>query len=408
MAIEYGKWAWFGWVMVWLTFSPALSNPSVAASDRTALQQRITSLTGTRDSVLVQAPDGSDLVSIHPDRERVPASILKILTSLAAIETMGDDFRFKTEFYTDAEGNLKIKGYGDPLLVSEQLAMICARLSTRLDRVENIILDDTYFNQPIRIPGRGTSLEPYDAPNGALCVNFNTVAFARRNGQWISDEPQTPLLPSVIPLIKASGLTTGRITLAADRNEALNYTGAMFRHFLNQNGTAVQGAIVHGRISPTRDRLLWQYRSNVDLAQAVSKLLEFSNNFIANQILLIMGAEAKGPPATMDKGLATLKTYYRETLKISTGNIVEASGISRRNRISARAMMTILEGFAPYHHLLRKQNRQYYKTGHLKGVRSRAGYIASKNGNLYRFVVILNTPGKSTHRIMTTLEKELR
>ena len=154
--------------------------------------------------------------------------------------------------------------------------------------------------------------------------------------------------------------------------------------------------------------MIWEYQSSADLTQAVSKLLEFSNNFIANQILLIMGAEAMGPPASMDKGMAQLKTYYRETLKISTGNIVEASGISRRNRISARSMMTILDRFAPYHHHLRKQNRQYYKTGHLKGVRSRAGYITSKTGKLYRFVVILNTPGKSTHRIMTVLERNLK
>lgn len=365
-------------------------------------------MAGPQDSVLVEGPAGQQLVGIHADRERIPASILKILTSLAAIETLGAEFRFKTEFFIDSENNLKIKGYGDPILVSERLAVICAHLATRVDAVRNIILDDTYFSQPIRIPGRGTSLEPYDAPNGALCVNFNTVAFTRRNGQWISDEPQTPLLPSVIPLIEASGLSSGRITLAAGRDEALDYTGAMFRYFLNQNGTTIRGSIIPGRIAPAHDRMIWQYHSDVDLAQAVSKLLEYSNNFIANQILLIMGAETKGPPASMDKGLAVLKNFYRDTLQLRRGRIVEASGISRQNRISARGMMTILNRFSPYHKLMRKQNRQYYKTGHLKGVRSRAGYIASQDGKLYRFAVIVNTPGKSTHRIMKVLEKELR
>jgi D-alanyl-D-alanine carboxypeptidase/D-alanyl-D-alanine-endopeptidase (penicillin-binding protein 4) len=71
-------------------------------------------------------------------------------------------------------------------------------------------------------------------------------------------------------------------------------------------------------------------------------------------------------------------------------------------------MMTILKRFSPYHKLMRKQNRQYYKTGHLNGVRSRAGYIASQDGKLYRFVVMVNTPGKNTRRIMRVLEKELR
>ncbi len=408
MSVERYKWMRLGWVMLWLTLVLPLSCPSSAFSRSTSLQAKIMSMAGARDSVLVHAPDGSELVGIRADRERVPASILKILTSLAAIEALGDDFRFKTEFYTDKNGNLKIKGYGDPLLISEQLAVICAHLSKGLASVENIVLDDSYFSQPIRIPGRGTSLEPYDAPNGALCVNFNTVAFTRRNGQWISDEPQTPLLPSVVPLIEASGLSSGRITLAANRGEALDYTGALFRYFLNQSGTPIRGAIVHDRVDPSQDQLIWQYRSNVDLAQAVAKLLEFSNNFIANQILLIMGAESKGAPASMEKGLDQLRAYYRDTLGISTGSIVEASGISRQNRVSARAMMTILDRFAPYYHLLRKQNRQYYKTGHLKGVRSRAGYITSKTGKLYRFVVILNTPGKSTHRIMRFLEKNLK
>jgi serine-type D-Ala-D-Ala carboxypeptidase/endopeptidase (penicillin-binding protein 4) len=408
MASKHIGWAHVACWVAWGLLHCAIAVPAAASSGPSPLQAKIAPMVGPEDSVLVEAPTGHKLVGIHEDRERVPASILKILTSLAAIDTLGAEFHFKTEFFVDPENNLKIKGYGDPLMVSERLAVICGHLAARLDTVGNIILDDTYFSQPIRIPGRGTSLEPYDAPNGALCVNFNTVAFTRRNGRWISDEPQTPLLPSVIPLIEASGLSTGRITLAAGREEALDYAGAMFRYFLNQNGTTVIGSIVPGRIVPEHDRMIWQYQSDADLAQAVSKLLEYSNNFIANQILLIMGAEVKGPPASMDKGLAVLRAYYRDKLQLRKGRIVEASGISRQNRISARAMMTILKRFSPYHKLMRKQNRQYYKTGHLKGIRSRAGYIASRDGKLYRFVVIVNTPGKSTHRIMKVLEKELR
>ncbi len=396
-----------GW-MTWGMLLCAMAVPAAASSGPPPLQAKIASLVGPGDSVLVEAPDGQKLAAIHEDKQRVPASIFKLLTSLAAIETLGADYHFKTEFFVDAENNLKIKGYGDPLLVSERLAFICHHLASRLDTVGNIILDDSYFSQPLRIPGRGTSLEPYDAPNGALCVNFNTVAFARRNGRWISDEPQTPLLPSVIPLIQASGLTSGRITLAAGRQEALDYTGAMFRYFLEQSGISVQGSVLPGRILPQQDRMIWRYRSEVDLAGAISKLLEYSNNFIANQILLIMGAETQGPPASMEKGLAVLRAYYRDTLGLRNGRIVEASGISRQDRISAQAMMTILKRFSPYHELMRKQGRQYYKTGHLKGIRSRAGYIASRDGKLYRFVVMVNTPGKSTNRIMRVLEKELR
>lgn len=365
-------------------------------------------MVGAGDSVLLSAPNGDTIVSINADKALVPASIIKILTSLAALETLGSDFRFNTEFYVDSRKNLKIKGYGDPLLVSERLDRISFHLSTLIPVVQDIVLDDAYFDYPIRIPGRGTSTQPYDAPNGALCVNFNTVAFTRKDGRWVSDEPQTPLLPSVIPKIEASGLSSGRITLVAGRQEALGYTGALFQYFLNRNGVEVLGSIKQGRIDTQSDRLVWQYTSESNLSQAVSQLLEYSNNFIANQILLVLGAQVKGPPASMEKGLAVLKSFYHDTLRIKSGKIVEASGISRQNRITARAMLKIVDRFAPYHKLMRQKDRQHYKTGHLRGIRTRVGYITSGDGKRYRFVVMLNTYGKSTHRILQIMEKGLR
>jgi D-alanyl-D-alanine carboxypeptidase/D-alanyl-D-alanine-endopeptidase (penicillin-binding protein 4) len=71
-------------------------------------------------------------------------------------------------------------------------------------------------------------------------------------------------------------------------------------------------------------------------------------------------------------------------------------------------MMTVLERFAPYYKSMRHSDRQYYKTGHLKGIRSRVGYLSSVRGDPYRFVVMINTPGKSTHGIMRTIERYLK
>jgi D-alanyl-D-alanine carboxypeptidase/D-alanyl-D-alanine-endopeptidase (penicillin-binding protein 4) len=384
---------------------------SSAAGPQTAgtLNRKLAAMAGRRDAVMVIAPDGEILAAVHPDRPLVPASILKLVTTLAALERLGPSYRFRTDFYIDPQNNLKIKGYGDPLLISEHLQVIARELSARRSAVLSLILDDSYFKQPIRIPGRGTSTEPYDAPNGALCVNFNTVAFNRRNGTWVSDEPQTPLLPSVIPHLAASGLTRGRITLAADSIEALQYSGELFRYFFRHAGMTVQdGGIRRGRVDPRSDQLVWSYRSQDDLRKAVTDLLEYSNNFIANQILLVMGAEALGPPATMDKGLKVLRDYYRNVLKIEDGRIVEASGISRRNLVTAHAMHRVLERYEPYHALMRHDGRQYYKTGHLKGIRTRAGFLTSVRGGLYRFVVIINTPGKSTDGMMKVMEKYLK
>ncbi len=393
-----------------LNLAALKGNVPWAAERKTAhaLGQKLESLTGAGDAVLVAAPDGRILAGVNIDLALIPASTLKLLTALAALDILGPDYRFRTNFYMDAQNNLKIKGYGDPLLISEELKTMAEHLATQIPFVNNLILDSSYFNRPVRIPGRGSSAEPYDAPNGALCVNFNTVAFNRKNGRWTTGERQTPLLPSVLPKIMASGLTRGRITLAADSIEALQYTGELFKFFFDQAGLQVKGDISQGRAAPETDRLIWPYQSRHQLRKVVADLLEYSNNFMANQILLVMGAEISGAPATVDKGLHVLKKYYQEELKIKTGRIVEASGISRDNRITAQAMLKILQRYKPYHTLMRREGRQFYKTGHLNGIRTRAGFLSGADGGLYPFVVLINTPGKNTNNIMNTIEKHLK
>jgi D-alanyl-D-alanine carboxypeptidase/D-alanyl-D-alanine-endopeptidase (penicillin-binding protein 4) len=390
---------------VWLLH---LTAGRAGADTSAGLTKALMPMVGQGDAVMVTSPEGVPLVEINTEQLLIPASILKLLTALAAIDTLGADYRFPTDFYSDNRNHLIIKGYGDPLLISERLETICKTLAEKIQRVEGLLLDNTYFNRPLLIPGRGSSTEPYDAPNGALCVNFNTVAFRRQNGQWISDEPQTPLLPAAIPKIVASGLTSGRITLAADSQEALQYTGELFRYFLEKHGIAVWGGIGKASADPEKHHRVWRYHSETGLLAVVAKLLEFSNNFIANQLLLSMGAHVYGPPATVEKGVRVLNAYYRNILNIQGGTIVEASGISRQNRVSARDMMTVLDRFAPYSKLMRHSDRQYYKTGHLKGIRSRVGYLSSVRGDPYRFVVMINTPGKSTHGIMRTIERYLK
>lgn len=386
------------------------ANPPVLSPNLpdAALTKVLVPLLGFRDALVVDGPGGRTHVSINGDAPLVPASILKVLTASALLDVLGTKYRFKTDFYIDKDNNLKIRGYGDPLLISERLEEMAAHLASKIATINHIILDDSYVAQPVVVPGRGRSDEPYDAPNGALCVNFNTVAFRRERGRWVSDEPQTPLLPTVIPKIQASGLRKGRITLAADSAEALLYTGELFHHFLKRAGIQIHGDIHNGTGDPDNEHLLWRYHSQSDLRQIVAKLLEFSNNFIANQALLILGAHQAGPPASMEKGTAALRQYFHHDLGIASGRVVEASGISRQNRLSANAMMVILERFAPHHQLLRHKRRQFYKTGHLKGVRSRAGYLKRAGGGLYRFALIINTPGKSTNIIMQILEDNLK
>ena len=391
--------------LVLATFGPSwATQPPLSAG---TLDADLSALVGSRDAVMVAAPDGTVLADIHADQLCVPASILKVLTSLAALHYLGPDYRYPTEFYMDKNNDLKIKGYGDPLLVSERIQPVARQLARRVSAVRDLILDATYFKTPIVIPGRGESLEPYDAPNGALCVNFNTVAFERRDGRWVSGEPQTPLLPSVLPKVQASGLTSGRITLAGDSREAIVYAGELLCHFLAEAGMSVEGRILQGRVDLQHDTLLWRHQSPDQLSDIIANLMEFSNNFIANQLMLTMGAQAYGPPATVEKGLKALWSYYHQELGIADGHIAEASGISRDNRISARIMIQLLDRFQPHHQLMRHNGRHWYKTGHLKGIRTQAGYLVGNAGQLYRYVVMVNTPGKTTRPILRVIERAL-
>jgi len=385
---------------------PCPSGGAQAARSVTArLNNDIDRLIGRRDAILLADPSGRVLVSKNSHLMLIPASTFKLLTSLSAIHYLGGDFRFVTEFYQDPSDNLIIKGYGDPLLISEALPEMAASLAGRIQRFHDLVLDDSYFLRPLAIPGRNSSSQPYDAPNGALCVNFNTVAFRQGQGAYVSAEAQTPLLPFALQKIKASGLKEGRISFTSANDENLAYSWELIAHFLNGVGIRSDGRIRGGSLDPARDILLARYVSRFGLDQVVAKLLEYSNNYMANQLFLAVGAKVLGPPATLEKAIRVTQGYAAEVLGLSQFTMVEGSGISRQNRLSAAEMMKIVEAFTPYHHLMRHEGRQYFKTGTLSDIRTRVGYIESRPGRLYRFVVFVNTPGKDTDRIMQVLEK---
>jgi D-alanyl-D-alanine carboxypeptidase/D-alanyl-D-alanine-endopeptidase (penicillin-binding protein 4) len=362
-------------------------------------------LIGQNDAALVASPGGKVLFEKNAAKKLIPASTLKIFTSLVALHYLGPEYRFTTEFYLDRENNLKIKGHGDPLLLSESLRETAAALSGKLDSFNHLVLDDSFFAGQVRVPGTTPSYQPYDAVNGALCVNFNTVSFKRVNGTYVSDEEQTPLLPFVAGRIRASSLERGRIILSHRESEATLYAGHLFKYFLTQAGIKSPGEVRLGRVLPRDDRLLFTHTSPFAVKQSLGKLLEFSNNFVANQLLIACGAKLYGAPGSLDKGVMAAATYAREVLKTDALSLAEGSGISRRNVLTAHVMLKVLNEFEPYHPLLRREGRELYKTGTLEGIRSRAGYITDGKEGLYRFVVMINTPGKSTDAAMKSIHR---
>ena len=363
---------------------------------------------GPQDALLVIDPSGQAVLSHNPDQLMVPASTLKLLTSLAALHYLGATHRFHTDFFIDRQNVLGIKGYGDPLLVSEVISDIAQRLAEKLPpQVNGILLDTSYFSGPMTIPGVSVTTNPYDAPVGALCANFNTVFFSHGNGQLKSAEEQTPLLPMVLNRIRRSGLKEGRIILSHTHDEAPLYAGNLFRFFLDQEGVAVRGEVQMTRNGLPEENLIYRHASPYDLAQIIKRLLEYSNNFTANQLLLAMGAQCYGPPATIDKGVRALTAYARDVIGIQKGVFVEGSGISRYNRLSVRDMVAVLARFHPQVHLLSHKGREYYKTGTLKGIRTRAGYIEVKPGVFYRFALFRNRSGQATGPVMRQIHQYL-
>jgi len=343
----------------------------------------------SHDAIYVMDDNDHEILQKHADQLCVPASILKIITSLAAFHYLGLDYRYKTQFYRTQDKYLVVKGYGDPVLVSEELETIAYKIQKQYWRFSGIRLDASYFQSDIRVPGTTRTYNPYDARNAALCVNFNTVCFQRtRKGKLVTGEPHTPLIQFARNKIR-HWIPDGRVNLFRQHKNIVLYAGHLMHYFLIKQGIDIPENIQQGTVDQ-KDELLLTHLSGATVEEIVSMLLKFSNNFIANQLLLSIGAKVHGPPATLEKGAAAVKLFAKKQLGINQFNIVEGSGISRRNKISARQMIKAVKAFAPYKHLLEKKDNLFFKTGTLNGVRTRAGFIQINDQDIFPFVVMLN------------------
>ena len=367
---------------------------------------------GNNIGFLLTDKHGKVLLSKNEKNPLIPASILKIITSLAAISYLGEDYRYQTLFYYNKQNsNLYVKGFGDPLFVSEEINKACILLSTKLKNIKintinDIILDHSFFENQIKIPGKSNTLNPYDAYQGALCANFNTVFFKTDNisTKFISAEEQTPLLPIFKKKIIATGLKEGRIILS--KTESMIYPGFLIKYFLKENGIRVSGEISE-QISTEKQPFLI-YSSIVDLKKIIQKLLEYSNNFIANQVLLTLGAHVSGSPSNLKQSVKAVNSYLLNNFQNNRIKYVEGSGISRKNRLSCESMIEILIKFMPYHALMKKNDKGFYKTGTLSGIRTIAGYIKGRDESLYPYVIMVNMENKDYKNILNKMEQRVK
>jgi len=333
----------------------------------------------------------------------IPASILKILTSLAAIHILGKEYHFSTDYFFDETSkDIYIKGFGDPLFISEVIEQLCREISLKTDQIHHIILDQTYFSDQIQVPGKNNSLNPYDAPVGALCANFNTIMFKwdSPKNRFISGEPQTPLLSIFHKKIEETNLKKGRIILT--KQQSLLYPGFLIKYFLKKNSIKVTGSVIEGKFEARRKEKN-SFLSPFDIKEIVQRLLKYSNNYIANQLLLTIGAKQYGAPATLEKGVKAIQLFSKQHLNLNHLTISEGSGISRSNLISPEQMLKILIEFIPYYSLLKQNGNDYFKTGTLTGVRTRAGYISGDDNRLYPYIIMVNKKNRGYESIRKNL-----
>ena len=142
------------------------------------------------------------------------------------------------------------------------------------------------------------------------------------------------------------------------------------------------------------------------LSDTLEKLMLYSNNFTANQIFLAIGASVYGPPATLEKGAAAVSGYMKNFLGIADGDIVEGSGLSRKNKVSAAMLDNILHRFYPRRNLLKHGREELFKTGTLSDVSTRIGYLTGKK--TYRYVIMINSPGTNASRVVEEIRRALK
>ncbi len=396
------------------TFTLSLLLVGCAMALPVAAQDRLAALAGD-GSVMLRSPNGGLLVSLNPDRTLVPASLVKIPLAQVALTTLGEDFRFETHFYRNDSGDLLIRGLGDPFLVSEEIARIADTLAQRgLQQVRRLVMDDSAFEPDPDLPiERGTS-QPFDARNSALAVNFNTVNLAwTADGRLITGEPQTPL--TALAREFGAQLSPGdpqRINLGDDPRAGLRQAQQLFRLFLEESGITVSDASFNRNAVTDEWTLFYRHRSSRSLRDNLDGLLRYSNNFIANQLFLTLGAQESGYPATTEAARAALQQQLAELYGDSFGSdpqsllMLEGSGLSRTQRSSAAGMMHILEVYKPYADLLPEVDGVLRKSGTLTGVYNFAGYIRGPDG-LYPFVILTNQVVNKRAEILRLLQRQL-
>jgi serine-type D-Ala-D-Ala carboxypeptidase/endopeptidase (penicillin-binding protein 4) len=421
----------------------ALPPPVAAALDRAKLP---------RESVvaMVQEVGGARPRLVwQTEQPANPASLMKLLTTFSALEVLGPAWTWSTPVWLQGnlrdgvlEGNLVIKGTGDPKLVLERMWLLLRRvrqLGVREIRGD-IVLDRSAFVVPEQNPADfdGEALRPYNVRADALMLNYKAVVFtftpdAARGIATISTDP--PLagvrIDTSVPLT-AGPCEDWRSALRADFTDPMRLRfagsyaatcaektwGLAYADPERYNARALLGmwAEMGGRIGGTvRDGAAPATPPSFELASpaladVIRDINKYSNNVMAQQLFLTLGLTQRGA-GTPEAAREVMRQWARERLGAASAALVidNGSGLSRDSRVSAQLLTRLLLAawaspvmpelmaslpVAGVDGTLKRSRatlgRAHLKTGSLRDVAGIAGYVLANSGRRYVVVAIAN------------------
>lgn len=391
-----------------LAFVFFLSAPGLSTVAFAGAKERVRAL-APQGIVYVIDEQGNELIAQNAGTPFVPASVAKVVTAWLAMEILGPDYRFKTHFYLDENRVLYVRGGGDPMLVSEELALLAPALVAAIgtEPITGMVLDPSYYPEKVSIPGIEDNSRSYNALNSALAVNFNTINAVRSGSTVVSGEKQTPITPLAISQFKARGPKgRGRISLAKDPELSLLYAGELLAAFIGQAGGKVDGEITIGPVPPGLQPVYVHQQSRT-LAAIINLLLIGSNNYIANQVFLEIGAARYGAPVSLEKSLKVANEMLAQHGLQDDIYLEEGSGLSRGNRFTAQGLAKVLDLFVTYAELMHGRDGGTNKTGTMSGIRTLAGYADTANHGRVRFVIALRGGGRLRYSVLKAIEQGL-
>ncbi len=398
------------WVFIIIT--TVLSIGLAGALEQNQEQQRLAEkmeLLIQNGAILLGSPEKKILFEVNSREVFVPASVLKVAITAAAFDILGKDFRFNTIFYTNAKKELLIRGGGDPFLISEEITKIAQLLRQKgYSKFSALKLDDSLIaNQ--KVPGLSKSKNAYDALNGALVVNFNSLFLEKKkNGEIVSAEEWTPLTP--LAREKGRLLVSGkkeRINIGSSYQDSLRYTAELFSAIFQKEGITIEQNAYKKELLNDDWKPILDYKNSRNLEELIPSFLLYSNNYIANQIYFRIGGEKYGKVYNLEKSNKAMKHYIAQFGATSKNfQILEGSGLSRKNGITAQIILNILYKISLDYSLFPQERQVYLKTGTLKGVYNLAGYIPYRGRN-YPFCIFINAPENNRLKVLKLLKEWL-